>query len=149
VLGHLFFQYLLDDGLDPWMRRLISSLVNLLSSSRSIPPSMLNPQNTRHYPFKRLERAVRAGQVSAKVKGGKHLPLSLLKGLVGEGYLRVERLELKPHQKRQELKAVPDPRLVGTAYRLTRKGRALLSGAPTPQMNLSGAPAPQMNGSPR
>jgi hypothetical protein len=31
------------------MRRLISSLVNLLSSSRSIPPSMLNPQNTRHY----------------------------------------------------------------------------------------------------
>jgi hypothetical protein len=33
------------------MRRLISSLVNLLSSSRSIPPSMLNPQNTRHYPF--------------------------------------------------------------------------------------------------
>jgi ABC-2 type transport system ATP-binding protein len=32
------------------MRRLISSLVNLLSSSRSILPSMLNPQNTRHYP---------------------------------------------------------------------------------------------------
>jgi hypothetical protein len=31
------------------MRRLISSLVNLLSSSRSILPSMLNPQNTRHY----------------------------------------------------------------------------------------------------
>ncbi|WP_457501530.1 hypothetical protein [Thermostichus sp. MS-CIW-15] len=31
------------------MRRLISSLVNLLSSSPSIPPSMLNPQNTRHY----------------------------------------------------------------------------------------------------
>jgi hypothetical protein len=99
--------------------------------------------------FKRLERAVRAGQVSAKVKGKKHLALSLLKGLVGEGYLRVERLELKPHQKRQELKAVPDPRLVGTAYRLTRKGRALLSGAPTPQMNRSGAPAPQMNRAPR
>jgi hypothetical protein len=99
--------------------------------------------------FKRLERAVRAGQVSAKVKGKKHLPLSLLKGLVGEGYLRVERLELKPHQKRQELKAVPDPRLVGTAYRLARKGRALLSGAPTPQMNRSGAPTPQMNRSPR
>jgi hypothetical protein len=75
--------------------------------------------------------------------------LRLLKGLVGEGYLRVERLELKLHQKRQELKAVPDPRLVGTAYRLTRKGRALLSGAPAPQMNRSGAPAPQMNGSPR
>jgi hypothetical protein len=33
------------------MRRLISSLVNLLSSSRSIPPSMLNPQNTRHYRY--------------------------------------------------------------------------------------------------
>lgn len=93
--------------------------------------------------FKRLERAVRDGQVSAKVKDKKHLPLSLLKGLVGEGYLRVERLELKPHQKRQELKAVPDPRLVGTAYRLTPKGRALLSGVPTPQMNRSGAPAPQ------
>ncbi|MFS8836512.1 hypothetical protein NW809_10585, partial [Synechococcus sp. WC101] len=31
------------------MRRLISSLVNLLSSSPPIPPSMLNPQNTRHY----------------------------------------------------------------------------------------------------
>ena len=31
--------------------------------------------------FKRLERAVRAGQVGAKVKGKKHLALSLLKGL--------------------------------------------------------------------
>jgi hypothetical protein len=58
VLGHLFFQHLLVrvsgaehyDGLDPFPdARLISSLVNLLSSSRSIPPSMLNPQNTRHY----------------------------------------------------------------------------------------------------
>jgi len=77
----------------------------------------------------RLERAVRLGRVRAKVKGGKHLPLSILKGLVGEGYLRVERLELKPHQKRQELKAVPDPRLAGTAYLLTRKGRAVLEGS--------------------
>jgi hypothetical protein len=40
------------------MRRPISFLVNLLSSSRSIPPSMLNPQNTRHYqePFWKVKR---------------------------------------------------------------------------------------------
>jgi len=35
--------------------------------------------------FRRLERAVRLGRVHAKVKGRKYLPLSLLKGLVGEG----------------------------------------------------------------
>jgi hypothetical protein len=83
--------------------------------------------------LRRLERAVRLGRVRAKARGRKHLALSLLKGLVGEGYLRVERLELKPHQKRQELKAVPDPRLAGTAYRITRKGRALLEALPAAQ----------------
>ncbi len=76
--------------------------------------------------LRRLERAVHLGRLRVKAKGKKHLPLSLLKGLVGEGYLRVERLELKPHQRRRELKAVPDPRLAGTAYRITRKGMALL-----------------------
>jgi hypothetical protein len=76
--------------------------------------------------LRRLEREIRLGRLSVKAKGKKHIPLSLLKGLVGEGYIRVERLELSPDQKRKELKRAPDPRLVGTAYQLTRKGRELL-----------------------
>jgi hypothetical protein len=76
--------------------------------------------------FRRLEREIRLGRLSVKAKGKKHIPLSLLKGLVGEGYIRVEHLELSPEQKRKELKKAPDPRLVGTAYQLTRKGRKLL-----------------------
>jgi hypothetical protein len=76
--------------------------------------------------LRRLEREIRLGRLSVKAKGKKHIPLSLLKGLVGEGYIRVERLELSPDQKRKELKRAPDPRLVGTAYQLTRKGRKLL-----------------------
>jgi hypothetical protein len=76
--------------------------------------------------FRRLEREIRFGRLPVKVNGKKHIPLSLLKGLVGEGYIRVERLELSSEQKRKELKRAPDPRLVGTAYQLTRKGRKLL-----------------------
>jgi hypothetical protein len=76
--------------------------------------------------FRRLEREIRLGRLPVKVNGKKHIPLSLLKGLVGEGYICVERLELSPEQKQKELKKAPDPRLVGTAYRLTRKGRKLL-----------------------
>jgi len=76
--------------------------------------------------FRRLEREIRLGRLSVKADGKKHVPLSLLKGLVGEGYVRAERLELLPEQKRKELKKAPDPRLVGTAYQLTQKGRKLL-----------------------
>ncbi len=74
----------------------------------------------------RLERALKNGRIRAKVKGRKYLPLSILKGLVGEGYLRPERVELLPHQRHKEAKKSPDPRLVGTAYLLTRKGKKLL-----------------------
>jgi hypothetical protein len=74
----------------------------------------------------RLERALKNGHIKAKVKGRKYLPLSILKGLVGEGYLRPERIELLPHQKHKEAKKSPDPRLVGTVYLLTRKGEKLL-----------------------
>lgn len=74
----------------------------------------------------RLERALKNGRIKVKAKGRKHLPLSILKGLVGEGYLRPERIKLLPHQKQKEAKKSPDPRLVGTVYLLTRKGKRLL-----------------------
>jgi hypothetical protein len=59
--------------------------------------------------LRRLEREIRLGRLSVKAKGKKHIPLSLLKGLVGEGHIRVERLELSPDQKRKELKRAPPP----------------------------------------
>jgi len=74
----------------------------------------------------RLERALRSGRIEARAKGKKYLPVSILKGLVGEGYLRPERIELLPHQRHKEAKKSPDPRLVGTVYLLTRKGKKLL-----------------------
>jgi len=74
----------------------------------------------------RLERALQNGRIKAKAKGRKYLPVSTLKGLVGEGYLRPERIELLPHQRQKEAKRSPDPRFVGTAYLLTRKGKELL-----------------------
>jgi len=74
----------------------------------------------------RLERALKNGRIKARAKGRKYLPVSILKGLVGEGYLRPERIELLPHQRQKEAQRSPDPRLVGTVYLLTRKGKKLL-----------------------
>jgi hypothetical protein len=74
----------------------------------------------------RLERALKNGRIKAKAKGRKYLPLSILKGLVGEGYLRPERIDLLPHQRHKEAKKSPDPRLVGTVYLLTKKGKKLI-----------------------
>jgi hypothetical protein len=95
----------------------------------------------------RLEREIRLGRLPVRVNGKKHIPLSLLKGLVGEGYIRVERLKLSPEQKRKELKKAPDPRLVGTAYQLTRKGRKLLQENLRPEGGLGRAADQAQSGS--
>ncbi|GAA5336152.1 hypothetical protein TTHNP3_00038 (plasmid) [Thermus thermophilus] len=67
----------------------------------------------------RLDRARALGRHGLP-KRDKHAAFALLKGLVGEGYLRPEPFE--PPSKLP--KGLPDPVLAQTAYRPTKKARA-------------------------
>lgn len=70
--------------------------------------------------WRRLDRARALGRHGLP-KGDKHAAFAVLKGLVGEGYLRPE-----PFEPRSKLpKGLPDPVLARTAYRPTKKARAL------------------------
>lgn len=73
----------------------------------------------------RVEEALRTGKLYP-VRFRTHLGEAILKALVGEGYLRVERREKRPGEK---ARGVPDERFAPwVSYRLTRKGLELLQG---------------------
>lgn len=78
--------------------------------------------------WRRLDRARSLGRHRLP-KGDKHAAFALLKGLVGEGYLRPEPHE-PPARERKLLRGVPDPVLLRTAYRPTAKAKALLGERP-------------------
>ncbi len=74
--------------------------------------------------WRRLDRARSLGRHGLP-KRDKHAAFALLKGLVGEGYLRPEP-HAPPPREGKALKGAPDPVLARTAYRPTRKAKELL-----------------------